>query len=139
MFRSHRHSFGRAHTVVLTLLAAGLLSTSVGAAAAPDRFVLPAVSAGRSASVPGAAPHASTRLLGRITHRLPTPGGPDTRRCLADALTRIAGRSGCEGASEDLAPQAAFGTDDPAATQGHRDVPHPQRLPGERRQTDTAE
>src|SRR5579862_7503925 len=117
MFRSHRHSFGRTHTVVLGLLAAGLLSTSVGAAAAPDRFVL-AVESGADAG---------TRLLGRITPGVPGAASPETRHCFAEALTLIAGRSGCDGASADFATQAAPGTGDLAFTQGHTDVPQPLR------------
>lgn len=138
MFRSHRHSFGRTHTVTLGILAAGLLSTSVRAAAAPDHFVIPANTTDRSASEPSGAPQPGTRLLGRITHGVPGPGSPDNRHCFADARVLIAGRSGCDGATEDLARQAALGGTNLAATRRHRDVPHPSGHKGPT-QTDTAE
>lgn len=139
MFRSHPRSFGRTHTAALGLFVAGLLSTSVEAAAAPDLFVLTAHGDARSASAPGgAADSAATRLLGRLARGAPGAGGVQTRHCVAEALTLIAGRSACDGSSEELAPQA-FGPGNRPFTQGHRDVPHPQRLNDGRRRTDKAE
>jgi hypothetical protein len=136
MFRSHRHSFGRTHTA-LGLLVAVLLSTSVEAAAAPDHFVSMADSGAGGASESSVTDAAATRLLGRLAHRVPGPGGVDATHCVAEALTLIAGRLACGDASEEPAP-SAFAPDDLAATQGHRDVPHPQhRQQG--RQTNTTE
>jgi hypothetical protein len=138
MFRSHRHSFGRTHTA-LGLLLAGLLSTSVEAAAAPDPFVMADGSARTASGMSDAADTAATRLLGRLTQGVPGPGGVETPHCAPEALTLIARRSVCEGASEELAPQSAFGPADHAVTQGHRDVPHRQRHEGLRMQTRTTE
>jgi len=139
MFRSHRHSFGRTHTVTWGILAAALLSTSVEAAAAPDPFVLAYGNRSGTSALSGAADAPTTRLLGRLAHGLPDPGAPQSKRCFAQALTLIAGRSLCDGAAEELAPQAGCGLADRAVTQGHRDVPHPQRSPDGCAQPDTTE
>lgn len=137
MFRSHRHSFGRTHTA-LGLLVAALLGTSVEAAAAPDPFLSMADSGSGGTSQWSATAAAATRLLGRLAPGATRPRGADAAHCVAQALTLIAGRFACDGVGEDSAP-SAFAPDNLAATQGHRDVPHPQRAHASRRQTNTTE
>jgi hypothetical protein len=107
MFRSHRDSAGNTHTVALGILA-GLLSTSVTAADAPDSFVLVAYSdrAGGSHLSEGDY-RGATQLLRKVPSGvLLDPAAVASNRCVAYAMTQqlAAARSACDSAVEELQP-----------------------------------
>jgi hypothetical protein len=106
MFRPHRHTTGRTHTVTLGILAAGLLSTSVQAADAPDPFMLVAYSnrtGGRDLA--GGDYAGATRALvhGSGAAQL-DPAALETNRCVAYAMTQqfTTARAACDAAVQAL-------------------------------------
>jgi hypothetical protein len=102
MFSRHRHSTGRTHTVTSGILAAGLLSTSVQAADAPDPFVLVAYSSHADGAPPaGGDFSAATRALSQAADGTQLDAAAvATNRCVAYAMTRqlAAARVACDAA-----------------------------------------
>jgi hypothetical protein len=106
MFRRHRHTAGRPHTGTLGFLAAGLLSTSVQAADAPDPFMLVAYSnrsGGRDLA--GGDFAGATRALARGPGAAQLdPAALETNRCVAYAMTQqlTRARAACDAAVQAL-------------------------------------
>jgi hypothetical protein len=89
MFRRHRHTTGRTHTVTLGILAAGLLSTSVHAADAPGPFVLVAYSNRTGGhALAGGDYSGATRALHGFDAGAADPAALATNRCVAYAMTQ---------------------------------------------------